>query len=121
MLKLLLYVFNVLQLINHQDFVELPLSDSFENQIFSECTGKSFGSTVEEYRRVFKALNWELEYIEVKHEMIELSDERALYSWIEERVGTEMSESIMSCFLESRCSDGKIRIPAKKLIIKVKK
>jgi hypothetical protein len=121
MLKLLLYIFNVSQIINHEGFVELQLSDSFENQILTEFTGKSFGSTVEEYRRVFQALNWKLEYIEVKHEMIELSDERALFSWIEEKLGSEMNELILFRFMENRCSDGKIRIPAKKLIIKVKK
>ncbi len=120
MLHLLLTIMSFIQYINDQGFMECRLSDSYENQILFEVTGRRFGKTVDEYRRFFQAQNLQLEYIEVRREMAEFDNPEALNAWIYREVENDaMTELVFSSLKTIHCSDGKLRFPTKKLIVKV--
>ncbi|HSX13074.1 MAG TPA: hypothetical protein VLE96_01455 [Chlamydiales bacterium] len=66
--------------------MKLEFLFSYENRMFFDLAGLKKGATVEENRRVFQALNWQLEYIEVKHELAVFQESDSLLRWVESRV-----------------------------------
>lgn len=104
-------------------WVERILSDSFENTIFTEVTGRPFGRTVREYQMQFQALNLEIEYSEVKRDMLHFENLEDFSSWLHSQVEDEKIALCLSLFEERGVSprSGKIMFPTKKMIVRLKK
>lgn len=105
-------------------WVEKILSDSFENEIFTQVTGRPFGRTVKEYQSLFRGLQFEVEYSEVKRDMAHFQSIEDLTYWISSQI--EEEEKTLECLalFEKKgvpTMDGKIMFPTKKMIVRLKK
>ena len=100
------------------------LSDSYENQIFSQVLRVPVGKSVEEYRKEFQKFGLKLEHIEIQREVAIFNDINDLRVWIY----SQMQDNILmeECLLLMQqkgwinLGDEKIRIPIKKLVVRLK-
>lgn len=110
--------------VNETIWVEGKLSNSYENEIFSSVLGTDVGSSLEEYRRAFRALDLKPECMEIKREIASFEGTEDLMIWIASQVGEEKAEE---CFeaLKQRgwidSKDGKVQFPIRKMIVRLKR
>ena len=93
------------------------LSDSYENQIFSEVLKVPVGKSVEEYRKEFRQAHLKIEHIEIRREIRVFSDindcREWIYSRMQDNILTEECISLMQQKGWIDLGDGTIRIPVK--------
>lgn len=96
------------------------LSDSYENQIFSQVLGVPFGKSVKEYRQEFQKLNLKIEHMEIQREDVvfrDLDDLKAwVYSQVQDNILTEECVALMQWI---DLGDGTMRIPTKKILVRL--
>lgn len=100
------------------------LSNSYENQIFSQILKAPVGKSVEEYRKEFQRYNLTLEHIEIQKEIATFEDIHDLRAWIDTQIQdpllTEECVTLMKQKGWIDIGDGKIRIPTRKLLVRLK-
>ena len=105
-------------------WVSGKLSDSYENQVLTSIGLPSQGKSMEEYRKIFWDLGLEIEYIEVKREMVWFDGIEPLRNWIRAQVETEFQAEQYFLAMEERgwvhLNDGRIGFPTKQLIARLK-